>query len=49
MISSSHCPSSFEEFLNIMVMADSPRCKQDASDKKGEEGENVVASSVTSS
>ena len=30
-------------------MADSPRFKQDTSDKEGEEGENIVASSVTSS
>jgi hypothetical protein len=44
-----HYPSSFDESLDVMVMADSPICKQDISDKKGEEGQNAVASSVTSS
>lgn len=43
------CPNSFAEFFNVTVMADSPRCKQYASGQEGEEGENTVASSVTSS
>jgi len=42
-------PNSFAEFFNVTVMADSPRCEQDASGKEGEEGENILASSVTSS
>jgi len=43
------CPNSFDEFFNVTVMADSPRCKQESSGEEGEEGENIVTSSVTSS